>query len=79
MGSFPIYLCWVRLCLGRDVVRPGMPQFGVMNLCPSTLHSSRSLGKPGAEGSSEEPHPTVLAVPLEGRNIPTTPGRYVQA
>ncbi|KAL2296513.1 hypothetical protein Nmel_015832, partial [Mimus melanotis] len=70
MGSFSVHLCWVSLCRGRDVVGPGILHFVVMNLCLSKPCSSMGLGEAGAEGNSEEPDPTVLAVPLEGREHP---------
>lgn len=70
MDSFAVHICWMSSYHGRDVARPGMLQFGVMNLCPSKLHSSVGLGKAGTEESSEEPDPTVLTVPLEGREHP---------
>lgn len=68
--SFPVHFCCVSSCHGRDVVRLGMLAFGIMNLCPSKLLSSVGLGKSGTKGSSEEPDPTVLTIPLEGREHP---------
>lgn len=70
MDSFPVRLCWVSSYHARDVARPGMLQFEVMNLWPSKPHSSVCLGEAGAEGGSEEPDPTVLAVPLERQEHP---------
>lgn len=64
---------FVSWCRDGAVPRPWMLQLGVMNLCLSKLCSSMGLGQPRAEGSSGEPEPTVLAVPLEGRNMLPTP------